>query len=59
MREKGIGEGITFDLEIEWTVLAKLRAKRLAQASALEVKDTLTDGSMGITTIYLHNLVEL
>ncbi|KAK2380684.1 hypothetical protein QL285_068359 [Trifolium repens] len=46
MREKGIGEGITFDLEIEWTVLAKLRAKRLAQASALEVKDTLTDESI-------------
>jgi hypothetical protein len=46
MREKGTAEEITFDPEIERTLLAKLRAKRLAETSTLKVKETLTDESM-------------
>jgi hypothetical protein len=46
MRGKGIAEEFAFDLEIERTLRAKLIAEKLAQASAFEVKETLTGESM-------------
>jgi hypothetical protein len=60
MREKGTTQCIIFDPEIERTLQAKLRAKRLAQTSALKDKETLTDESMGMyKPIHHRHLGEL
>jgi hypothetical protein len=45
MREKGTIE-YTIDHEIERTIRARLRVAKAAQASTLEIKETLTEESM-------------
>jgi hypothetical protein len=59
MREKGTTEGIIFDPEIERTLQAKLRAKRLTQTSTLKDKETLTDSLGMYKPIHHRHLGEL